>query len=308
MGSFADDSKRLEGSPSKLVKGDAGYPQRLLDLSDPPEELHVHGRYPEVPMIAIVGSRNADPTARRFVSGLAGEIVDRGYGIVSGGALGIDTAAHRGALEAGGVSVAVIGSGFDFLYPEANRELFAELADQGAVVSEFHPSQPPTKWTFPRRNRIIAVLARAVIVAQAGERSGALITARNARELGIPVGAVPGPAGDSRHRGTHQLLRGGAGLVECASDVIDLVGTAGSRGQLELSGLEGKSEEQIEIPSNLSASEVQILDILGATPVHIDEIITGIGLGPGETSAAILALEMAGLVEDNGGKNFVKVG
>ncbi|MCP4675660.1 MAG: DNA-protecting protein DprA [Deltaproteobacteria bacterium] len=296
----------VEDKGLEIRRGDEGYPARLAKLPDPPKSLFVRGLIPSGPMVAIVGSRNADSSVCRFVSRLAGELTKHGLTIVSGGALGIDTAAHEGALDAEGVTVAVIGSGFDFMYPEANRSLFERIEGKGALVTEYSHEQPPTKWTFPRRNRIVAAMASAVIVAQAGERSGALITARIARELGVPLGAMPGAAGDPRNLGSHRLLREGAKMVENPTDVLALVARDREVEQLTLPTFERKAISRAELQS-LSSTEVKILDILGSRPVHIDEIIVDTGLGSGETSAAILSLEMAGLVEDRGGKNFVRV-
>ncbi len=297
---------RVDDSGLEIRREDEGYPARLAKLSDPPKSLFVKGRIPTGPMVAIVGSRNADSSVCRFVSRLAGDLSKQGLTIISGGALGIDTAAHEGALESDGVTVAVIGSGFDFMYPEANRALFDRIGGTGALVTEYPKQQPPTKWTFPRRNRIVAAMASAVIVAQAGEKSGALITARIARELGVPLGAMPGAAGDPRNHGSHRLLREGAVMVENPADVLALVAHDREVEQLALPTFERKAISGAE-PQSLSSEEIKILDFLGSRPVHIDEIIVDTGLGSGATSAAILSLEMAGLVEDRGGKNFVRV-
>ncbi len=309
MGQGRDENTVKKGTASDMHIGrdNEDYPKGLEKLPDPPDRLHVRGRIPPGPMIAIVGSRNADASVMRFVSRLAGELTEHGLAIVSGGALGIDTAAHQGALDAGGVTVAVIGSGFDYMYPETNSALFAEIARRGALVTEFASQQPPTKWTFPRRNRIVAALAKAVVVAQAGERSGALITARIASTLEVPLGAVPGAAGDPRNRGSHHLLRSGVAMVERAADVLALMERDGAAQQLGLPGVQAAQTKEVDL-SGLSTNEVKILDLLGTRPVHIDEIIAGTGFASGETSAAILSLEVVGLIEDQGGKNFVRVG
>ncbi len=295
---------------SEIIKrGDACYPARLERLSDPPSELHVCGTLPDLPAVAVVGSRKADTVSCRFAAKLAGDLSRQGIVIVSGGAFGVDTAAHRGALDAGGATVAVIGSGFDFLYPPENRALFEDIAASGALMTEFAPEQPPTKWTFPKRNRIVAALSLAVVVAQAGERSGALITARMAGELGVPVGASPGMAGDPRNRGNHRLLRQGAPLVESAADVTALISATEKKGQLHLPGVDSGSNKPIPKPEiEHSPIEVKILDILCSSPLHIDEITAAVGLRPGETSAAVLELELKGLIEDQGGKHFIRVG
>ncbi len=291
----------------EIGRSGTDYPSRLEKLTDPPARLFVRGYLPSGPMVAIVGSRNADASTRRFVSRLAGELTNHGIAIISGGALGIDTAAHEGALDAGGVTVAVIGCGFNFIYPEANRDLFEQIAEHGALMTEFVPEQPPAKWTFPRRNRIVAAMADAVIVAQAGEKSGALITAQMAHKLGIPLGAIPGAAGDQRNRGSNQLIRQRMAMVENVVDILNLIENNKTETQLDLPN----TRPDAAIPDNadeLSSVEVKILDILGSQPVHIDEIIAGAGLRSGDANAAILSLEITGLIEDQGGKNFIRVG
>lgn len=292
-----------------VLRGDTGYPSRLELLSDPPPRLYVRGSITELPMVAIVGTREADGQMRRLVSGLAAELVSRGLVVISGGARGIDTAAHEGALEAGGATVAVIGSGFNHMYPEINRQLFARIEVSGAVLTEFEADTPPTRWTFPRRNRLVAAMASAVVVAQAGERSGALITARIARDLGISLGAVPGAAGDPRSRGCNQLIRAGAVMVEDVTDVLALLEGEAVPRQLDLSRIaSGDGYPRCEALAGLSAHERTVLDRLGSTPVHIDDIASGAGLSASDVLAAVLNLELAGLVEDRGGKAFIRVG
>jgi DNA processing protein len=300
---------RIEGkidSTRDICRGSQDYPGALMKLSDPPTHLYVLGEIPTSPMVAIVGSRKADQAAKRFVFRLAGELSAHGLAVLSGGAEGVDTAAHEGALDAGGLTVAVIGSGFDYMYPQSNKDLFDRVAKQGALLSEFAPEQPPAKWTFPRRNRLVAAMASAVIVAQSGERSGALITARIARELGVALGSVPGRAGDPRNLGSHQLLRSGAAMVENAKDVLLLVERTPSHDQLGLPGIAQKKRVPSK-PDNLPPDMSKILDILSSGPLHIDNITTETGFAPGEVGAALMSLEIAGLVEDEGGKNFVRV-
>jgi DNA processing protein len=293
-----------------LRRGDSSYPDRLLALPDPPQELYLRGELPQNgPFVSIVGSRRAEPGSKRFAHTLAFELARRGAVVVSGGAMGIDTAAHEGALDGGGTTVAVLGSGFDNLYPQGNAELFRAIAHRGAIVTEFAPPQPPQPWTFPKRNRIVAALSDVVVVVQAGQGSGALITARHATALGIPVAAAPGPAGDPAHRGCHELIRKGAALVENAREALEIVGTRPVGEQLCLPRLPIEDKKASAAPSSgLSAAEVKILNSLGARCLHIDEIAAGTGLGPAETSAVVLGLEIAGLIEDQGGRRFVRVG
>ena len=293
-----------------VSRGGEGYPVALEKLPDPPSSLHLFGDWGEGPTVALVGSRNADTAAIRFTFSLAEALAARSVRIVSGGALGIDTAAHQGALSGGGHTISVIGSGFDFLYPSENENLFGKIAEKGALVSEFDPPQPPTKWTFPKRNRIVAALADAVIVTQAQERSGALITARLAKELDVPVGAVPSTPGDPHNRGGHKLLKAGAALVEDARDVFALLSKPIPKKQPDLPGVfvERPQTKPAPTPAGLSTAESNVLEFLSTRPLHIDEITSGLCLHPAETGAVILALELRGLIEDRGGKNFVRVG
>jgi DNA processing protein len=310
--SMNDERAAVSGRDSQareLRSGDAEFPARLGALTDPPERLFVRGRIPAGPLVAIVGSREADAQMRRLAAGLASGLVSHGLVVLSGGARGIDTAAHEGALDGGGATVAVIGSGFDHMYPQGNRRLFERVESSGALLTEFEPSTPPARWTFPRRNRIVAALASAVVVVQASERSGALITAEFARELGVPLGAVPGAAGDLRSRGCNRLIRTGAVLIEELADVLALLDRQVAPTQLGLPAVESRCKETPRaLEEGLSDLERAVLDRIGGTPVHIDDIASGAGLPAAEAAAAILNLELAGLVEDRGGKSFIRVG
>jgi len=197
------------------------YPRQLRHLADPPPLVYLRGRWDfGRPAVAVVGSRRAQPWALDFSRKLARELVGAGVGVVSGLARGVDTAAHKGALEAGGPTLGVLGSGIDVIYPPEN----AELAGQMALLSELPFGSGPSAGSFPRRNRIIAALVDAVVVVQAPEKSGALITASLAAELGREVLAVPGRPGDWASRGSNGLLRDGAGLVLDATDVLEALG------------------------------------------------------------------------------------
>jgi DNA processing protein len=307
----ADNPRFIEQTTeTHIVRSeDLAYPERLFRLPDPPKRLFVKGRIPDGVMVAIVGTREADVSARRFTAKLAKDLASSGFVVISGGALGIDTAAHQGALDAGGPTVAVVGCGFDHLYPVANSKMFSRIAEQGALVTEFEKEQPPAKWTFPRRNRLVAALAGAVVVVQAGERSGALITARIAKDLDVPLGAVPGAPDNSHCRGSNRLLKEGAAVVEELEDVLSLVEKAGIKRQLRLPVDRVQDmKPAVSVRAKMSPAEVKIFDLLGSQPLHIDEISFEAGLNAGETSAALMALEIAGLVEDQGGKNYVRVG
>lgn len=213
--------------PYRSVYRDApDYPPLLGTIPDPPPELWVRGR-PDLlsaEAVAIVGSRAASPYALDIATSLAFDLARCGLVVVSGMARGVDGAAHRGALQASGATVAVLGSGVDVAYPEEHAELLDQIAAAGAVVSELPPGTPPLPHHFPLRNRIISGLSRAVVVVEAHERSGSLITARCALEQGRDVMAVPGNALSGRNRGSHALLKDGAKLVEGVDDILEELG------------------------------------------------------------------------------------
>ena len=199
------------------------YPVRLLDLYDPPDSLYLYGdiRLLDLPMIAIVGARAASPegmaTAHHFAQALATE----GYLIASGMAKGIDGAAHRSALGLGQATIAVCGTGLDLVYPREHLDLAQAIGRRGLLVSEFAPGLGPKAWHFPRRNRIIAALSLGILVIEAAERSGSLITARLGCELGREIFAIPGSIHQPLSRGCHQLLQQGAKLVQCPQDILE---------------------------------------------------------------------------------------
>lgn len=205
--------------PRVIARSDPDYPRALEDLSDPPERVHVAGGLCGWPrMVAIVGSRAATPYGCQVASALARDLAALGIGVVSGLARGIDAAAHRGALEADGVTVAVLAGGLDSVSPLHHRDLAREVARRGALLTET-PAGPPRPGMFLARNRLIAALAEAVVVVEAAERSGALSTAAHARRLGRALLAVPGDIDRATSRGCHALLRGGAALCAGADDV-----------------------------------------------------------------------------------------
>jgi len=287
-------------SVSTTARGEEGYPVALEALEEPPARIWMRGVLPAGPQVAIVGSRQASKQACTFVRRLASEVALSGVTVVSGGARGIDTAAHLGALEAGGKTVVILGSGMNHPYPPQNIDLYRDIASgAGAVLSEFSPDTPPTQWTFPRRNRIIAALSQAVIVADSGRESGALITAREARVLGRPLGAVPGLPGSQLSQGPHELIRRGAVLIERIEDVMDLLQKNHPAGQLHLPGIEA-----VKLPEG--SDEALVFGVLTPSPLHIDDIAMEAGLTPAQVSAALLQLELAGLVEEQGGKLFVR--
>ncbi len=274
--------------------GDPAYPLALDAIPDPPLVLWVRGTLPATGLaVAIVGSRAASPAAgeisRRLAIGLAG----RGILVISGLARGCDGEAHRGALAGGGTTVAVLGSGADVIYPREHRSLAEEVADSGAVISELPPGTPPMPHHFPLRNRIISGLSRGVVVVEAGEKSGSLITASCAIEQGREVMVVPGGVLSGRNRGGHALLRDGAALVENAEDVLFALGM-GPHPLPASAAPEAPDEDPV-----LAALDVEDAQDLDALTVRT-------GLPSGRLLVRLSELEMAGCVARRPGGRFVR--
>ncbi|MEK7596052.1 MAG: DNA-processing protein DprA [Patescibacteria group bacterium] len=220
----------MEKSPDKyflLKQKGKGYPPLLKEIPDPPLQIYLKGKIPDEKRkaVAIVGTRKATSYGLKAARELARDLAGQGVIIVSGLALGIDAEAHKGALDAGGLTLAVLGSGINQIYPATNQPLAKKIIDQGgALISEFEPDRPPEKWTFPQRNRVIAGLCQMTVVVEAPERSGALITAYLALEYNREVGAIPGETTSVNSRGTNELIKKGAALVRNADDVLEILG------------------------------------------------------------------------------------
>jgi len=285
---------------------DPRYPPLLREISAAPPLLFVRGDVDalSLPQLAIVGSRSLTPgggeTARRF----AAHLVQSGFCITSGMALGIDAAAHRAALAAGGRTIAVFGAGPDIIYPREHATLAADIAANGALVSEFAPGCTPRKSTFPRRNRIISGLSLGTLVVEAGLRSGALITARNAAEQGREVFAIPGSIHNPVARGCHQLIRSGAKLVETAADIIEeLEGMiAGFAATIE----QNPDPQALQAELALDSDYEHLLGLMGWDPADIDTLIIRSGLTAEEVSSMLLILELEGRVEPLTGGRYVQ--
>jgi len=283
---------------------DPAYPVALTTIADPPPVLWTRGLAEALgrPSVAIVGSRAGSSYALSVAEGLAGDLAGAGLVVVSGLARGVDSAAHRGALGGGGATVAVLGSGVDVLYPPEHAPLAREIEIDGAVVSELAPGTPPHAGFFPRRNRIISGLSRAVVVIEAGEKSGSLITARCALEQGRDVLAVPGNVLSGRNRGAHALLRDGAKIVESADDILEELGMTVGAGGASKAGVAGRSSaarEPVRDP---------ILDSLTpGEPSDLDEIAERSGMNPSRLLPRLFELEMQGRVARVGGGRFVRV-
>ncbi|MDK9703409.1 MAG: DNA-processing protein DprA [Sulfuritalea sp.] len=272
-----------------LTLADADYPQSLLTADDPPVLLYAKGD-PAIlnrPMLAVVGSRNATAQGARDAEAFAQALGDAGLTIVSGLALGIDAAAHRGALASAAGTVAVIGTGADRLYPAKNEALARAIAEKGVILSEFPLGTPALGSNFPRRNRVIAGLGLGCLVVEAALRSGSLITARLAAESGREVFAIPGSIHSPLSRGCHQLIRQGAKLVESAQDILEEL-------RWKASPAAGAIHEKISVARN--GAEEQVLAALGDTPCAIDTLSARSGLTPADLLAMLLPMELAGRV------------
>jgi DNA processing protein len=249
--------------------------------------------------VAIVGSRRATESGRRIAERIGRILGGAGLTIVSGMARGIDGAAHRGALSAGGDTVGVLGSGLGIVYPASNRDLFREVSAKGALVSEFVPGAKARAHHFPKRNRIIAALSRAVIVVEAGERSGALITVDHALDLGRPVLAVPGSVENPQARGTNRLLRDGARALVETEAVLDEVEPFFSPGLLRDCPPE-PDRAAVPVPEELEA----LWNSLTAVPKRVDELAQEAGMSPDQALAGLSALELGGWAEQQPGMRF----
>jgi DNA processing protein len=267
-----------------LSKGGPGYPPLLAELYDPPARLHLRGGAVAIltrPCVAVVGARSCSPYGAQVARELAGELAAAGLVVVSGLARGVDGEAHRGALAAGGLTVAVLGCGIDRDYPSAHADLARRIAANGLVVSEYAPGVEPSPWRFPARNRIIAGLARATVVVEARERSGALITADFALELGREVFAVPGEITSALSGGTNDLIRQGATPLLRADDVLETLGI----------------ERSPPVPPpDLSPAAEAVLASLSGGALSLDEVSRAASVAAADVAVALTELELAGLV------------
>ena len=286
----------------KIVRGDDAFPQLLEQIPGPPHLLYVDGD-PEslhLPAIAIVGSRNPTRGGERNAFEFAEHLASVGFTIVSGLAQGIDTAAHRGALAAGGKTIAFLGHGIDRIYPASNKNLATEITRNGALVSEFPLGTHPGRELFPQRNRLISGLSLGTLVVEAAKRSGSLITARLAGEQGREVFALPGSIHNALARGCHLLIRQGAKLVENSDDIIAEL--APLAGQILQNTMESTSKQTD--PESLDAEYVQLLKHVGHDPITIDELAQDSGLTIDQVSSMLLILELHGKIESLSGGRY----
>jgi DNA processing protein len=278
-----------------LTPADAAYPRALLRLPDAPAALRVRGALPEARRVALVGSRAPDEYGSWAARTIAAGLARAGVTVVSGGALGVDGEAHRAAVDAGGRTEVVLGTGVDVPYPSRHRKLFADvLAAGGALVSEQPDGTPGYLGNFPARNRIIAALCEVVVVVRAARQSGALITAARARDLRVPLLAVPGDARDELSEGTNRLLRDGARAVTSAADVLAALGVAAP-----------PPPAQLALPT-LSSDAAAIHAALTRKPRHADEIARAARVPTSAALAGLLELELLGLCEQRPGHAFLR--
>lgn len=262
--------------------GSPRFPALLAEIANPPRTLWHRGDLSicNQTVVALVGARKASREGVEVAAALAGDLARAGIVVASGLARGIDSAAHTGALDAGGTTIAVLGTGIDQIYPPENAALFERIATHGLLLTEFQPGVLPFMGNFPRRNRIISGLSRAVVVVEAAEKSGSLITARLAADQGRDVMAMPGPTAGGRNRGAHALLRDGAKLVESAVDILQELGMVG------VAGMSRETPETVEFT--------------------VDDIAAQLKVSPGEALARLLEWELTGEIRRIGSGRFVR--
>lgn len=281
-----------------ITFADSCYPQVLLQIADPPPLLYAKGRLDLLnhPGFAIVGSRNATAQGLDNAEAFAAILSNAGLAIVSGLALGVDAAAHRGGLAGASSTIAVVGTGLDKVYPARNRDLAHHIAERGILLSEFALGTPPLAANFPRRNRLICGLSRGCLVVEAAVSSGSLITARLAADQGREVFAIPGSIHSPLAKGCHALIKQGAKLVESAQDILEELGlpvTSPASGALAV--------------SPLSAGNPDLLAFIGFDPVHLDILKQRSGLDTSAINAGLTALELEGLIENLPGGGWQRV-
>lgn len=281
-----------------LTLADEDYPPQLLEIADPPPILYLKGRRELLgkPGLAVVGSRNATPSGLQNAEGFARNLSDAGFTIISGMALGIDAAAHRGGLAGGGSSIAVVGTGLDLIYPARNKALAHELAERGLIISEFALGTPALAKNFPRRNRIISGLSRGVLVVEAALASGSLITARQAGEQGREVFAIPGSIHSPFSKGCHQLIKQGAKLVDEANDIL-----------IELHWGSAKPVATSADTSATDAESDPLLDAMGFDPISVDNLLERVKLPTNQLIARLTELELDGAIASMPGGKYQRL-
>lgn len=301
------DDDWLQSAGNHIIEtGDEDFPELLGQIPRAPARLYVKGNLEclHMPALAIVGSRNPTEAGRRNAFEFARHLGGAGFCIVSGLAEGIDTAAHRGALDAGAATIAFLGHGIDRVYPAANRDLAHEIAAHGALVSEFPLGTHPDRTLFPQRNRLISGLSLGTLVVEAARRSGSLITARLAGEQGREVFAIPGSIHNPLSRGCHKLIRQGAKLVETAEDIVAELAPLSSH--LLQSSLESSAKPPT--PEHDDGDYEHLRKFIGFDPISADELALNSGLTIDQVSSMLLILELEGEVESLSGGRYSLLG
>ena len=291
------ESAKLEREGVSVVTiVDEGYPRLLREIGAPPPVLFYRGQLLETDAdaVAVIGTRRSTTYGRTMAMTIAGELAGSGVTIVSGLALGIDGFAHKAAVDAGGRTIAVLGSGIHDIYPRQHQALARQIAEQGAVISDNVPDAKPDRWNFPARNRIISGLSLGVVVVEAPERSGALITVDFAADQGRDVFAVPGPVTSAASAGCNTLLRDGARPARSAADVLEDL------------RLQGGPPEAIQPALPLDDDERRILAVLTGEPQHIDDVVELTGLSLPRVSAVLLTLELQQMVRNAGAQHYTR--
>ena len=282
-----------------LTWDDEAYPRRLNEIANPPPVLYLRGDLTadDEWAVAIVGTRRITAYGRQIAERIAAHLAAAGVTVVSGLALGVDTVAHQAALDAGGRTLAVLGSGVDRIYPARNRKLAERIIENGALLSDYPPGTPPEASNFPPRNRIISGLSLATVVVEAGEKSGALITADFAAEQGRDVFAVPGNVLAPQSRGTNRLIQNGAFPLLDPQEILDA---------LDLTRVVEHRQARVVLPAD--ATEASLFATLGHEPLHVDEIRARTGLPIEQVTAALALMELKGMVRQVGGMRYVRAG
>lgn len=288
-----------------ITLADPEYPQSLLEISDPPPFLYAKGNLALLnrPGIAIVGSRNASAQGEKNAEAFAHDLCAYGLCIVSGLALGIDGAAHRGALKANGATIAVVGTGLDIVYPAKHRELAHQIAEHGLIISEFNLGTPSKPQNFPKRNRIISGLSLGCLVVEANLQSGSQITARLAAEQGREIFAIPGSIHSPMSKGCHQLIKQGAKLVDCLQDIVEELNL--STKLVSAPKIDHKNKTS-DTPNQISPGDF-ILNIMGYEPITLENLVALSSLTVSDVSSMLMILELEGKVASLTGGQFQKI-
>jgi DNA processing protein len=305
---FAREIERLQATEVALTTlEEADYPEVLRWIPEPPPVLYIWGtlRHEDSLAVAVVGSRKPSPYGQLAAQRLSTELAQYGLTVVSGLARGVDSLAHHGALQAGGRTIAVLGSGINVVYPPEHRRLYEAIRNQGAVVSEFPFDTKPDRWNFPRRNRIISGLALGTLVVEASDQSGSLHTARHALEQGREVFAVPGRIDLPSSRGTNHLIKHGAKLVEGIDDILEEL-PAAVRLAIRQRDPAAAPSDAPPMPTDLTPDEVRVLGLVQSEETHIEGIIHASQLPAQAVASILLTLELRGLVRQFPGTFFAR--